>query len=455
MGTRALQRFMLILLTGCVAWASAIFFGPWALAKYLESQAGGAVEVSGLKVTPKLAVTAGRIQISDGGAVTGSLRGGEVDWRLLRGDGPAVLVSFASAVFVGSLTVEDLQVTLTQAESGEPLKVSGTAARAGDPNSVSAADVTFEAHTDYSFQILRRVTATTGRLTTQHLTDATASNSQIEVDQVDSGADLLRQDVSGAITLTDVIVGGPGLSAPEADIKFALSDGILSLSLGARDLFSDKAGVEVSGLTGNLEYDAARARPAGPIDLSVKDFSWRDIRLPSAGARVTPGEEQFKVSVEGKSLGSEVTLGRRYIGRAPDASFTAEFDASPLGGNLQISGGARLAAARQPVELDLSFQGAVENVERLAACADLACELGDVIYEYNLSVAGETLSGTSRCRELTCSSGGRTHDISTTDTNKFFANLRDVDLISPLILGGAYAQMLRGAAVGAGHKINF
>ena len=67
MGTRVLQFLMVVLLTGCVAWASAIFFGPWALTKYLEGRAGDAVEVSSLRVTPKLAVTASRVQMSDGG----------------------------------------------------------------------------------------------------------------------------------------------------------------------------------------------------------------------------------------------------------------------------------------------------------------------------------------------------------------------------------------------------
>ena len=455
MGTRALQLVMVFLLAGCLGWASAIFFGPWALTKYLESQVGGAVEVSGLKVTPKLAVTASRVKMSGGGAVTASLRGVEVDWRLLAGDEPAVLVSVASGDFSGSLTVEDLQVTLTQAENGEPLKVSGTAAKAGGPKLVSAADVTFEAHTDYNFQLLSSVTATTGELTAQYLSNATASNSQIEVDQVDLAADLMRQDLSGVLALTDTVVGGPGLSAPGADIKFVVAGGLVSLSAGARDLLSETAGVAVGGLTVGMEYDAARARLAGPIDLALSDFSWKDIQLPAAEARVALGDDQVKVSAQGAVLGSEINLGRRYIGRAPDASFDVEAGALSVGGNLQIFGGVRLAAAQHPTELDVSFQGAVADVDQLAACMSVACEISDVRYQYDLKVAGETLNGTSRCLELTCSSGGRTHDISTTDTNKFFANLQSLNLISPVILGVAYAQMLQGAAVGAGHKINF
>ena len=455
MGTRVLQLLMVVLLTGCVAWASAILFGPWALTQYLKVQVGDSVEVSGLRVTPKLAVTASRVQMSDAGAVTATLGGVEVDWRLLTGDEPAVLISVSSGVFARSLSVENFQVSVTQADTAGTLKISGTAARAEDPNSVSATDVKFEANTDYSFQLLRRASATTGSLTTQHLTNVTASTSQIEVDQADLGANLLRQQFSGTLALTDVAAAAPDLSTPEADVKFALADGLISLSLGARDLLSETAGVEVRGLTASMDYDAARSRLAGAIDLALNDFAWKDIRLPAAEARVTPGEEQFKVSVEGTSLGSEITLGRRYIGRAPDASFAAEFDASSFGGNLQVSGYARLSAAQQPVELDVSFQGTVAGVSQPVACTEVDCEMSDVTYEYSLNVAGETLSGTSRCLEPACSSGARTHDLSTTDTNKFFANLQGVNLISPLVLGGAYAQMLQGVAVGAGHKINF
>jgi hypothetical protein len=446
---------MIVLLTGCVVWASAIFFGPWALTKYLESQAGDSLEVSGLKVTPKLAVAARRIKVSDGRVEIASLRGVEVDWRLLRGDEPAVLVSVANAGFAGSLSVVDLQVTVTQADTVGPLKISGTAARAGGPNSVSAADVKFDAYTDYKFQLLRRLAATTGSLTTLYPDRITASNFQIEVDRFDLGADLLRQDLSGTLALKDLVLGGPDLSAPEADMKFVVAGGLVSLSVGARDLLSETTGLAVSGLAGNMEYDAARALPAGPIDLVLNDFSWKDIQLTAAEARVTLGNEQLNISAEGMSLGSELTLGRRYIGRAPDASFTFEVDVSAVGDDLKISGDARLAAAQQLVEFDLSFQGSVADAGQLATCTEVTCEISDLIYEYNLSVAGEMLSGTSRCLELTCSSGGRTHELSTTDTNKFFANLQGVNLISPLVLGGAYAQMLKGVAVGTGHKINF
>jgi hypothetical protein len=299
------------------------------------------------------------------------------------------------------------------------------------------------------------VTATTGELTAQYLSNTTASTSQIEVDQIDLAADLMQQNLSGVLALIDIVVGGPGLSAPEADIKFVVAGGLVSLSVGARDLLSETSGLAVGGLTVGMEYAAALARLAGPIDLAFTDFSWKDIQLPAAEARVTLGDDQVKVSVEGAVLGSEINLGRRYIGRAPDASFDVEADASSVDGNLQIYGGMRLAAAQHPTELNVSFQGAVADVDQLAACMSAACEISDILYEYELKVVGETLNGTSRCLELTCSSGGRTHDISTTDTNKFFANLQSLNLISPLILGAAYAQMLQGAAVGAGHKINF
>jgi len=261
--------------------------------------------------------------------------------------------------------------------------------------------------------------------------------------------------LSGTLALTDLVVGGPGLSAPGADIKFVVAGGLVSLSAGARDLISETSGVAVGGLTVGMEYDAARARLAGPVDLALTDVSWKDIQLPAAEARVTLGDEQLNISAQGASLSSEISLGRRYIGRAPDASFDVEVDASSVGSNLQIYGMVRLAAAQHPIGFDVSFRGSVADVSQLAACMEAACEVSDVIYEYDVGVAGETLSGTSRCLEPTCSLGTRRHELTTTDTNKFFANLQGVNLISPLVLGGAYAQMLQGVAVGAGHKINF
>ena len=455
MGTRVLQLLMVVLLTGCVAWASAIFFGPWALTKYLEGQTEGKVELFGLRVTPKLAVTASRVQMLDVGAVIGSFRGVEVNWRLFSGDEPAVVFSITSGGFVGSLIVEELIVTVTRNQNGDPLKISGTAAKVVDPNLLSAADVKFHAYADYGFQFLRRVQAITGDLTTQYALYATASNAQIVVDQIDFVSDLLQQDFSGTVALTNLLAKELDLATPRADVKFAAVDGLVDLEVGARDIRSETVGVGISGFTGSIEYDTARSRLAAPIGLDLDDIAWGNIQLPTADATVTLGEKQFKVSVKGTSLGSEVTLGRRFIGRAPDASFTAKFDASSLGGNLQIYGEARLAAAQQPVELDVSFRGTVADVNQPVACVEVACEISDIIYEYSLNVAGETLRGSSKCMEPTCSSGARTHDLSTTDTNKFFANLQGINLISPLVLGGAYAQILQGIAVGAGHKINF
>ena len=455
MGIRALQVLMIVLLVGCFGWSSAIFFGPWALTKYLESQAGDAIEVSGLKVTPKLAVTASRVQMSDRGAVIASFRGVEVDWRLLRDDAPAVLISVSNGAFAGSLSIEDLQVTVALAENGDPLKISGTAARAVDSNSFSALDVKFDAHTDYNFNTLRRVTATTGELTDEYPSRVTASNGQFEIHQLELGAALLKQDLGGTLALTSLGVAWSELSIPKAVIKFASAVGLVSLTLDAQDLLSHTSGVTIGSLTGSMEYDAVLLRPAGPIELALNDFAWKYIRLQSANTTVTQGDDQFKISGGGESLGSEITIGRRYIGRIPEASFNARFDVSSVGDNLRLSGEARLAAAQQPVELDLSFQGAVAGVSQPMVCTEVDCEISDVTYLYSLNVAGETLSGTSSCMEPTCSSGGRTHELATTDTNKFFANLQGVNLISPLVLGGAYAQMLQGVAVGAGHKINF
>ena len=455
MGLRAMQVFMVALLTGCVVWASAILFGPWALTRYLESRAGDAIEVSGLKVTPKLAVTASRIQISDGVAVIASLRGMEIDWRLLRGDEPAVLISAANGTFVRSVSVEDLQVTLTQAENGDALKISGTAVRSWDPSSVTAVDVQFDAYTDHVFRFLRHFRATTGKIETKIPAILTASDSQFELQQIDLHANLLQQGVSGRAELKNLESKEPGLTSPQLDIDFNLSDGLMILEGSARELNHDKSDAIISDLTGSIEYDISRSLLVGPISLAIDDFSWDQLRLKNIKAVTSVSEEQVSVVLEGASLGNEITLGERYVGLAPDGSFRAEIDVLADKGDLQLSGGAVLTAVGKPVELDLSFEGVVTDAAQPVACFRVACKLKNATYEYVLSVAGETLSGVSRCPEATCSKALGAHNLLTSNTHKFFGNLQSMNLISPLILGAVYAQILNGVAVGLGHEINF
>lgn len=455
MGMRVLQLLMMTLLTGCVVWASAVFFGPWVLMRYLESRVGDAIEVSGLKVTPKLDVTASRIQISDGGAVIASLRGVEVDWRLLRGDEPAVLISVANVASERYISVEDLKATLTQAENGDPLKISGTAVRASDPNSVSVVDVKFDADIDHDFRFVRHFRATTSKIESKIPAIFTASGSQFELQQIDLKANLSQQDVSGRAEFKNFETVEPGLTSPQVDIDFNLSDGLMTLVGSAPELNHVESDAIISDLTGSIEYDLSRSLLAGPINLAIDDFSWDQHRLKNIKAVTYVSEEQVSVLLEGASLGNEITLGERYVGRAPDGSFQAEIDALGYTGDLKLSGGAMLTAVGEPVELDLSFEGVVTDVAKPLACIRDACNVTNVIYEYVLSVAGETLSGVSRCLEPTCSMAAGAHNLTTSNTHKFFGNLQSMKLISPLILGAAYAQMLNGVAVSSGHEINF
>ena len=455
MGTRVLQLLMMALLTGCVVYASAIFFGPWALKRHLESRAGDAILVSGLKVTPKLTMTASRIQMSDGGAVIASLRGVEVDWRFLRGNEPAVLISVANGEFLRSIGFKDMQVTVTQAETGDPLKISGKVARAWDPNSLLAFDVKLDAQTEYSFKTLRSLRATTGKIETKLPAIFTTSGTRVEIEQIDLDKNLMEQDVSGRFALYNFEAVDPGLIIPQLDIDLNLGDGLVSLVGNASELKYDTSDIKISDLTGSINYDISRSLLAGPINLAIDDFSWNEIRLKNIKSVTSVSDEQANISVEGASLENEITLGGRYVGRAPDGSFRAAIDIFADKGDLKLSGTAMLNAVSEPVELDVSFEGYVTDVARPMACSSVACDLNNVTYEYVLNVAGETLSGVSRCEEATCSMDPRAHNLSTTNTHKFFGNLQSMNLINPLILGGAYAQMLNGVAIGLGHEINF
>jgi hypothetical protein len=384
-----------------------------------------------------------------------SLTGAEINWSVSLRDKPAVVISVGKGVVGGAVEIKDLQMTVTRADDRAELEISGTIASATDRGSVSVAEINFIAYSNQNFKTLRKITATTSDLIIQYPYQITSSEARIEVDKIDLGAKLLSQDLTGRVDLNNLTALQQNVYAREAHIGFDVAKGLISLAMGASNVLSDASNLAIKGLTGSIVYDVAGLWPAGPLDVAFDDFVWKEIRLPVALATISLGDAEVNVIAKGTSLGTEIKLGNRYLGSAPDASFDTDIDLSVTGGDLQISGGAGFAAAVDPVKLDLRFNGTVANVDRPLVCIITACEVSDVAYEYNLHIEDEKLNGTSRCQDLFCSSGGSAHELSTTDTNKFFANLQNLKLISPLILGGAYAQMLQGIAVGAGHKINF
>ena len=88
-------------------------------------------------------------------------------------------------------------------------------------------------------------------------------------------------------------------------------------------------------------------------------------------------------------------------------------------------------------------------------CIFSECDLGRIGLEYSIETDGTQMFGVSDCADLSCPAELSNHKLITSDTNKFFASIQRSGVISPLILGAAYAQMLGGEVNGNGHNLRF
>ena len=89
----------------------------------------------------------------------------------------------------------------------------------------------------------------------------------------------------------------------------------------------------------------------------------------------------------------------------------------------------------------------------LYECATFKCQLTELTLDYGIRVNDERIGITSSCASDTCKIGDLHYLITTSNTDKVFKVLSDVNFLNPIILAYLYAAVAAGESVGDGHRI--
>ena len=81
------------------------------------------------------------------------------------------------------------------------------------------------------------------------------------------------------------------------------------------------------------------------------------------------------------------------------------------------------------------------------------CQLTELTLDYGIKVNDERIGITSSCASDTCKIGDLRYLITTSNTDKIFKVLSDVNFLNPIILAYFYAAVVAGESVGDGHRI--
>lgn len=459
---RLLKYLLVIILSALIAWGGAIFFGPTLIRLALESVAPGAVKVERLQVSPKLEVTASRIEWEltsnqDVGRATALVRGLRVNWEY-------------NDNFVLALTLG-------------PSQIPGVATLAGATARLAPVSLFDWSHADLIMNFgelsAPQLSVRDGKMTGDVVgvlrglenirfsvngvavnmpqTQVEAPVLEVELDQYD----LARPALEQVLQYTANFPGGitaDGIEAGSLRVDGRLADFATSFSVAAGALKIAEGGVSVETIGASTQYDL-RTGVIGPeVEVSAANIV---SSLPKAsvtsyeGVTTLTGAGEIRNTSRVLVSQAEIALNDFFVGELRDGTFSIKLGTVPNG----ASGTSRIDVevdyvSSKGLEATLNLDAAVATAN-LMSCTETSCGFGDVSAAYTVNADGERLEGRALCSSAVCKPSDYQHSIATKNTGQFFQNLARVGGINPLLLSLMFSEMRRGLVSGDGHIIEF
>jgi len=463
---RTLLYFILILI---LLWATTIFFGPSVLKYATQKYYGEKIKLIGLEVSPRLKISASRVEfnnllVQNIGERSGFVRAASLSLKNYKegklffelSTGPieiyktAKIASTSALVSIESFKASEeigLVVNFKNLESQGKLFVESFNGEGRlNPTTKNLHEIDFGAEGisgNFAEQLSVNIASgSVDRVDFNQPFETSVSNFSILLEKVATENKIFLIEkalVQGSLGLDD-----QRLDINLNDLKY-LDDPIASfinIKRRGNGLIKDRIWV--------FSY------AAGGIDLSQIETS------PfSAAIRQISGETDFedngKISVSG--LGDfesfELVSGSQYIADLSGTRFEFDLQLSHQLNELQSGSRFSLAISNDPLVVfdgDLALRMGGNSV---FGCVLNGCNLTELLLKYNLSAGDTSLVGSSLCIENKCTLDDFRHSIKTSDTRKFFMELITSKVFSPLALIAAQSQLQQGVEVGGGHELKF
>lgn len=466
---RFLKFCLILILSICILWGSAIFFGPSLIMWVADRKFDGSIKVFGLEVSPDLKVYASRVKIDKINyghqrEISGELRAvsfsvdglfkGAPKAILLAGpsvlDNHGALSSLSVEIVPEALPVPDLVVVNAEAldlEISELLKAKSAqfssyfdVSENGFSNvKLSGKNFSHSGAFDFNSD------AFSGTIGDFFLKDFTKNDlPEIEVDFGEAslffGVDVIAsaivavkatgQDYELGVNLND-------LNTPKLDLEKSNLVATLSGSLEGLDWdnfyleleplrFSKNHNYVSNGVINNLKIDASKNNDG------------------AAAAKLTATLGRF-----------ELVNGGQFVTDLSDSKLEADFTyfGSIDTGNLSFE--TNLTSASNPMA-SLGVEGDVNYLSStIEECLLDKCLIPNSHIEFLINADESLLTGALSCPQENCSLNDLKFFAETENTTKFFNAFSATGLANPFIIAYFYRLFLLGSSDGSGHKVEF
>jgi hypothetical protein len=466
---RLLKLLLSTILLICIFWGLLILAGPKLIDIAVQTKLGGAVKLSGIKVSPKLTVSASRIDISelDVAGITiskGSLRAAELSWGEFFSGRPVIHVTAAYAKFDGDLELDYFSIDLrpkskfTFNEYSAQLKLENLSVE----DVLFVGQATAEADLEVEDLVIKNLYFNFQDFETEE-------NLKVTSDLV--VGTLSEWQVVNMLAYQDAL-----LDMRLDNLEISLNSEIFEVnklgvegSLGSNGLEVDFKGVsgKFAGGIGVNEFNVKSITRdlSNALDLVDLKFSVSDLILPSSDPNEANKEINFlsgfvarnpeslgKIYLQGTLGDFELFFQRQVLANISQA--TIKVEGSLVDANQVYSKVSVVKKDFIPATLvsELKFNHEFDN---LIDCAFSKCVPEKLNATYEVNLDGNRLIGALECELLHCLGNPYIHTVKTIDTQKFFQSLVKTNILNPIISMGFYNVILSGEKTGDGNIIDF
>lgn len=446
----------------CLLWTTAIFFGPSIIIAAASHFSHGKINLTRVDVSPKLTISAAVInfdlpQAAERKDLPGVLRALSIDWEIKNGFklfgsiGPSKLDEYGSLTSA-NFTLKPTSIFDWREVNGqlEFEQIAGTdfELKKGKFNGVFLN--TFKGLKDAKF-FIPKISGTIKNIPFE------ASALSVWLDEYDLTLPPIHQKSQIKYVLKKIL--GPrntfGISFLDGDVKLSDGGAVFTILATNAHLFGNQVAAKSIALTSNQSLISYS--PEGELKFNISEITLKDpavsLQNYSGLLEVTPS----KISHSGRVLISSIELknDQYLIGNIKtgilDVSLTSRVFPSKLGvegqGVLTLNGDGGFS-----VKVKI---GSLITDSGLLNCFGQKCGLETFEADYHVAAPGSSLTGNFKCEGDSCFKRPSQFMLQTKNTNKFFQELSDAGILSPLALPMAYFAISNGEVVGNGHMLNF
>ena len=463
---RILKFILYTILVCCILWTLVLTAGPRLITVLVKQNYDNSVLVSGLRITPKLGISADRVDYLQLKTPTGQILNGfsraiKLNWGGLLTPEPFVRISVGPTVLqnIGNASSQKLFLSWKGLKDLKNFSFSYTVENLQSHVAVEADIVAIEGKFDVAEKIFRDIKFDLSKIKSDLGAKISAESISGKIDFFEADFNYQTSSFSADIDAFGIFLEDGQVFLPTSDLSLEVEPGTARLILQAESISSKKYLFEIGSLKiladgTSLDFDlieSAKIKVADAV-FPLENPLLRSIDVDSGSGNIYISKDGIvNFEATGKIRETFLETDALFIAELPSATFDISSEIGAFIAKKYINSNMFLSFESSP----RSFATIVSDIKFLkhsiSECLKSVCSQIEHQINYEVKILDEKINGLSECSTLFCGDGSSRHRLETSNTEKFITNIVQTSTINPVLVTFLFSELLSGKKTKSGH----